>query len=97
MAITREEIQQVSLLGRLLLSEHDLDQMTSQLGAILQYMELLGEVDTEGVQPMAHALDVCDVFREDRERPSLDREEALANAPLRDADCYLVPAVLGEQ
>ena len=97
MAITRKEVQQVSLLGRLLLSEQELDQMTSQLGAILQYMELLGEVNTEGIEPMAHALDVSNVFREDRERPSLDREDALANAPLRDAECYLVPAVLGEQ
>ena len=97
MAITRKEVQQVSLLGRLLLSEQELDQMTSQLGAILQYMELLGEVHTDGVEPMAHPLDVSDVFREDRQRPSLDREEALANAPLRDAECYLVPAVLGEQ
>jgi aspartyl-tRNA(Asn)/glutamyl-tRNA(Gln) amidotransferase subunit C len=96
MAITRKEVQQVSLLGRLLLSEQELDQMTSQLGAILQYMELLGEVNTEGIEPMAHALDVSDVFREDRQRPSLDREQALANAPLRDAECYLVPAVLGE-
>jgi aspartyl-tRNA(Asn)/glutamyl-tRNA(Gln) amidotransferase subunit C len=97
MAITRKEVQQVSLLGRLLLSDQDLDQMTSQLGAILQYMELLGEVDTDGIEPMAHALDVSDVFREDRQQPSLDREAALANAPLRDAECYLVPAVLGEQ
>jgi aspartyl-tRNA(Asn)/glutamyl-tRNA(Gln) amidotransferase subunit C len=96
-AITRQEVQQVSLLGRLLLSDSELDRMTSQLGAILQYMELLGEVDTEGIEPMAHPLDVSDVLREDRQRPSLDREEALANAPLRDAECYLVPAVLGEQ
>jgi aspartyl-tRNA(Asn)/glutamyl-tRNA(Gln) amidotransferase subunit C len=97
MAITRQEVQQVSLLGRLLLSEQELDQMTSQLGAILQYMELLGEVNTDGIEPMAHPLDVSDVLREDCQRPSLDREEALANAPLRDAECYLVPAVLGEQ
>jgi aspartyl-tRNA(Asn)/glutamyl-tRNA(Gln) amidotransferase subunit C len=97
MAITRQEVQQVSLLGRLLLSEQELDRMTSQLGAILEYMQLLGEVDTEGIEPMAHPLDVSDVLREDRQRPSLDREDALANAPLRDAECYLVPAVLGEQ
>jgi len=97
MAITRKEVEQVSLLGRLLLSEQELDRMTSQLGAILQYMVLLGEVNTEGVEPMAHPLDVSDVFREDVARPSLDREEALANAPLHDGECYLVPAVLGEQ
>ena len=96
MAISREEVEKVSLLGRLLLSEAELDRMTTQLGQILQYMELLGEVDTEGVEPMAHALDVSDVFRGDEVRPSLPRQKALANAPHGDGECYLVPAVLGD-
>jgi aspartyl-tRNA(Asn)/glutamyl-tRNA(Gln) amidotransferase subunit C len=96
MAISREEVEKVSLLGRLLLSDDELDKMTTQLGAILQYIELLAEVDTSNVEPMAHALDVSDVFRDDVVRPSLDREDALANAPHRDQECYLVPAVLGE-
>lgn len=96
MAISREEVEKVSLLGRLLLSDEELDRMTTQLGQILGYMDLLGEVDTDGVEPMAHALDVSDVFRDDRVRPSLDRDRALANAPNRDAECYRVPAVLGE-
>ncbi|MGO8688852.1 MAG: Asp-tRNA(Asn)/Glu-tRNA(Gln) amidotransferase subunit GatC [Thermoguttaceae bacterium] len=96
MAISRKEVEKVSLLGRLLLSEQELDTMTSQMGDILGYMELLGEVDTEQVEPMAHALDVANVFREDAVRPSLEQSEALANAPKRDDECYLVPAVLGE-
>ena len=96
MAISREEVEKVSLLGRLLLSEEELDKMTTQLGQILGYMDLLGEVDTEQVEPMAHALDVSDVFRDDEIRPSLQCEQALANAPKRDGECYLVPAVLGE-
>lgn len=96
MSISREEVEKVSLLGRLLLSEDELDKMTAQMGDILQYMELLSEVDTEGVEPMAHALDVSDVFRDDRVRPSLDRREALSNAPNRDDECYRVPAVLGD-
>jgi aspartyl-tRNA(Asn)/glutamyl-tRNA(Gln) amidotransferase subunit C len=96
MAISRAEVEKVSLLGRLRLSDEELDKMTTQLGAILQYMELLAEVDTSGVQPMAHAVEVADVFRDDQVRPSLEREQALANAPHRDAECYLVPAVLGE-
>jgi aspartyl-tRNA(Asn)/glutamyl-tRNA(Gln) amidotransferase subunit C len=96
MAISRQEVEKVSLLGRLLLTEAELDTMTHQLGDILGYMELLGEVDTEKVEPMAHALDVANVLRDDHARPSLDREDALSNAPHRDAECYLVPAVLGE-
>lgn len=96
MAITRPEVEKVSLLARLVLSGEELDRMTQQLGQILSYMELLGEVSTEGVEPMAHALDVSDVFREDRLVPGLARQEALANAPDRDEECYRVPAMLGE-
>ena len=96
MPISRQEVEKVSLLGRLLLSEQELDTMTSQLGEILGYIELLGELDTSRVEPMAHPLDIADVFRDDRVLPSLDRDEALRNAPSRDQECYLVPAVLGE-
>ena len=96
MAISREQVDKVSLLGRLLLSEDELEEMTRQLGRILDYMDLLSEVDTQQVEPMAHALDLSDVFRDDEVRPSLARDRALANAPNRDDECYLVPAVLGE-
>jgi len=96
MAISREEVEKVSLLARLVLAEEELDRITSQLSQILDYMDLLGEVDTEGVEPMAHALDVANVFRPDEVRPSLARESALANAPSRDDECYRVPPVLGE-
>ena len=96
MPISRKEVEKVSLLARLLLSEQELDTMTSQMGDILGYMDLLGGVNTELVEPMAHPLDISDVFRDDCVRPSLDREEALRNAPSRDQECYLVPAVLGD-
>jgi aspartyl-tRNA(Asn)/glutamyl-tRNA(Gln) amidotransferase subunit C len=96
MALTRSEVEKVSLLGRLVLSDAELDLMTGQLGQILGYIEQLNEVDTDAVEPMAHAFDVANVFRPDQARPSLDREAALSNAPKRDAECYLVPAVLGE-
>jgi aspartyl-tRNA(Asn)/glutamyl-tRNA(Gln) amidotransferase subunit C len=96
MSISRNEVEKVSLLARLLLSEGELAQMTGQLGEVLEYIALLGEVDTEGVEPMAHPLDVVDAYRDDEVRPSLPREQALANAPNRDGECYRVPAVLGE-
>jgi aspartyl-tRNA(Asn)/glutamyl-tRNA(Gln) amidotransferase subunit C len=96
MAITRAEVEKIALLGRLLLSDEELDRMTSQMSAILGYVDLLSEVDTTQVEPMAHAVDVANAFRDDAVRPSLERESALANAPHRDEECYLVPAVLGE-
>ena len=96
MSLSRAEVEKIALLGRLLLSEEELQRMTVQLGDILGYMDLLREVDTSNVEPMAHAQDMANVFRDDQVRPSLDREEALQCAPHRDAECYLVPAVLGE-
>jgi aspartyl-tRNA(Asn)/glutamyl-tRNA(Gln) amidotransferase subunit C len=96
MAISRAEVEKVSMLARLKLSEDELGRMTDQLGDILAYIDLLSELDTEAIEPMAHALDVAGVFREDSVRPSLPRESALANAPRHDGECYLVPAVFGE-
>jgi aspartyl-tRNA(Asn)/glutamyl-tRNA(Gln) amidotransferase subunit C len=96
MSLTRAEVEKVSLLARLQLSPQELDTMTTQLGAIVGYVEQLSALDTEGVEPMAHALDVSNVFAADEIRPSLPRAEALANAPHQDGEFYLVPAVLGE-
>ncbi len=96
MGLTRAEVERVSLLGRLLLSEDELTRLTEQLGQIVDYMALLAEIPTEGVEPMAHPIETFNVFREDELRPSLPREQALANAPQHDRECYLVPAVLGE-
>jgi aspartyl-tRNA(Asn)/glutamyl-tRNA(Gln) amidotransferase subunit C len=60
------------------------------------YVDQLAEVHTDNVEPMAHAIEVANVFREDQVAPSLPRDEALANAPNHDGRGYLVPAVLGE-
>ena len=83
-------------MARLRLSPDELETMTAQMGQILDYMELLLEVATDDVEPMAHAVEVANVFREDEVRPSLDRRETLAGAPHHDDECYRVPAVLGE-
>jgi aspartyl-tRNA(Asn)/glutamyl-tRNA(Gln) amidotransferase subunit C len=96
MSLTRAEVEKVSLLGRLLLTPAELQRMTAQLGQVVDYMNLLAELDTEGVEPMAHAIELTNVFRDDVVRPSLPREQALANAPQHDREHYLVPAVLGE-
>ena len=96
MSLTREEVEKVSLLGRLQLTSAELDLMTAQMGQIVGYVESLGELETKDVEPMAHALDVANVFAADELRPSLERTEALANAPHHDREFYLVPAVLGE-
>jgi aspartyl-tRNA(Asn)/glutamyl-tRNA(Gln) amidotransferase subunit C len=94
MSLSREEVLKVSLLARLELSEPELETMTAQLAEVVGYVDQLSQLDTKGVEPMAHALDMTNVFAEDQVRPSLDRDEALASAPRHDGECYLVPPVL---
>jgi aspartyl-tRNA(Asn)/glutamyl-tRNA(Gln) amidotransferase subunit C len=96
MSLSRADVEKVSLLARLKLSEQELGTMTSQLTAIVDYVEQLKELNTSGVEPMAHAVELRNVFADDALRPSLPREAALANAPKKDDEYYRVPAVLGE-
>ena len=94
MALTPEEVRWVAHLARLELTDAELATMTRQLAAIVEYVDQLREVNTEGVEPLAHALEVHNVFRADEPAPSLPVGEALANAPDRRGDFYGVPAVL---
>jgi aspartyl-tRNA(Asn)/glutamyl-tRNA(Gln) amidotransferase subunit C len=99
MALSPEDVRWVAHLARLDLSEAELKKMAAQLGAIVEYVDQLTRIDTEGVEPLAHALAVHNVFREDELVPSLPVDEALANAPDRRRDArgdqfYGVPAVL---
>ena len=92
--LTRAEVVKVALLARLRLTDTELDTMTDQLGSILGYIERLDEVDTQGVEPMAHAVERYNVFRDDIETPMLPREAALANAPKTDGQYFLVPQII---
>ena len=92
--LSREDVEKVALLARLKLSPAELELLTTQLGQILTYVDILNEVDTEDVEPMAHAVEMSNVFREDEQRPSLPRELALANAPKTDGRYFLVPPIL---
>ncbi len=96
MSLSREDVEKVSLLARLQLTDDELNVMTTQLAKILEHIDQLGELDTESVEPMAHAIEMSNVFADDEPQPGLEREQALANAPKRDDECYRVPAVLGE-
>jgi aspartyl-tRNA(Asn)/glutamyl-tRNA(Gln) amidotransferase subunit C len=96
MSLTRSEVEKVALLARLRLSPRELDTMTAQMGAIVDYIQQLSELNTDDVEPMAHAVELTGVFRADEPQPSLSQAEALANAPHHDGEHYLVPAVLGD-
>lgn len=94
MTLAADQVRWVSHLARLDLSDAELEQMTCQLSAIIDYVNQLQQVNTEGVEPLAHPLPVSNVFREDEPAPSLLVDAALANAPQRRKDFYAVPAVL---
>ena len=94
MAIDSETVHKVATLARLQLNEADLAKMTQQLSAILEYVDQLQKVPTEGVEPLAHPLKVSNVFRDDEPVPSLTVDAALANAPDRLGDFFGVPPIL---
>ncbi len=96
MGLSREDVIKVAQLARLELSEAEIAALTSQLGDVLAYIEQLSKLDTEGVEPMAHAVEMVNVLAEDVIEESFDREQILSNAPSRDDTCYRVPPVLGE-
>jgi aspartyl-tRNA(Asn)/glutamyl-tRNA(Gln) amidotransferase subunit C len=94
MSLTADEVRWVAHLARLELSDTELADLTRQLGAILDYVQQLQQVDTTGVEPLAHPLPIQNVFRDDEPRPSLPVDAALANAPQRQGDFYRVPPPL---
>ncbi len=94
MSLSAQKVQWVAHLARLQLTPTELETMTRQLSAIVDYVERLKEVNTEDVEPMAHALAYSNVFRDDEPAASLPVADALDNAPQRRGDFYGVPAVL---
>ena len=96
MPLSREEVLHIAQLARVGLSEEDVAKFQEQLSEILDHFEALKALDTEGVEPTSHPLSLESVMRPDEVRPSLPREEVLANAPLADADAFRVRAVLEE-
>lgn len=94
MKITREEVLHVASLARLKLSPEEEEMLTGQLDKILQYVEKLNQLDTSKVEPLAHAVDVVNAFREDRVVPSPSRESLLANAPARENNFFKVPKII---
>lgn len=81
-------------LARLALTEEERTLFEGQLDSILKYMEKLNELDTSGIEPTSHVIDMSNVMREDAARPSLDREDALMNAPDRTEAFYRVPKII---
>jgi aspartyl-tRNA(Asn)/glutamyl-tRNA(Gln) amidotransferase subunit C len=96
-AFTREDVAKIAALANLELDQSEVDLFARQLGDILNYAEEVQQVDTTGVPPTASVLTRHAADRPDEVRPSLDRDEALANAPdaAPDTGFFKVPRVIG--
>jgi len=96
--IGRDEVERIAALARLALGDAEAGQLASELEAILGYAEQLSALETTGVEPTAHPIELETPLREDVAEPPLAPELALANAPEREGSAFVVPKVLeGEE
>ncbi len=91
MGIDRDTVLHVARLARLDLRPAEIERLTTELDAILTAVSKVAELDLTGVPPTSHPLDLVNVWADDEPAPSLSLEQALANAPAREADLFRVP------
>ena len=94
-ALTRSDVEHVAHLARLGLTEEELARLEGQLNHILDQYAVLQQLQTEHIPPTAQTIELENILREDAVRPSLSADEALANAPERSGDHFVVPAIIG--
>jgi aspartyl-tRNA(Asn)/glutamyl-tRNA(Gln) amidotransferase subunit C len=94
MKITKDEVLYVADLARLDLDAEMIDKFAGQIGTILDYVDKLSEVDTEGVRPTSHAISLTNAFREDEQLDHLEREKVLENAPQKEDGSFVVPKII---
>lgn len=91
--ITVKDVEHVAKLARLQLTEEEKEKFTKQLGDVLKYVEQMNEVDTTGVEPMAHAFDMVNVMRDDVVVHEQTKEELMKNAPEEENGFFRVPKI----
>jgi aspartyl-tRNA(Asn)/glutamyl-tRNA(Gln) amidotransferase subunit C len=97
MAVTRDDVEHVAALAQLQFSPEEMGRLTTQLNTILTYIDQLNALNTEGITPLSHVIELGNVFREDVLTPGLLREEVLKNAPARTEKFFKVPKVIRDR
>jgi aspartyl-tRNA(Asn)/glutamyl-tRNA(Gln) amidotransferase subunit C len=92
--IRPEEVREIATLSRLRLTDDEVASLTQDLDSVLGYVAELSALDTANVEPMTHAVPFDCPLRLDETRPSLSLEEALSNAPRREASFFQVPRMI---
>lgn len=88
-----KDVEHVAKLARLELTEDEKQKFAGQLSSILQYAQEMNAVDTEGVEPMSHAIHFVNVMREDEVKYEQTKEELMKNAPLKEDGFFRVPKI----
>ena len=94
MKISKDEVLKVAALARLDLEEASIEPFVEQISTILDYVDTLKNVDTEGVPATSHAISLTNAFREDEPHEHLDRDRALENAPEKEDGAFTVPRII---
>jgi aspartyl-tRNA(Asn)/glutamyl-tRNA(Gln) amidotransferase subunit C len=97
MAIDRDTVIRVAKLARLELRPDEVERLTGELGAILDAVSKVGELDLDDVPPTSHPLDLVNVWGDAEPRPSLALDDTFANAPAREGDLFRVPPTAGPE
>jgi len=92
--LTDEQVRHVAKLSRLSLTDEQIHRFAGQISDILVHVSKLNELDVDGIEPMAHALDITNVLREDQPTPGLPIDAVLSNAPQPSKPFFCVPKVL---
>jgi len=96
-SIDADMVRRVATLARLHVGEDEVQRYVDQLARMIDFVDLLNEVNIENVEPLTHGLPVTNVLREDVARPSLTSEQAMANAPQAQRGYFAVPKVLDQE
>ncbi|MEN2768137.1 Asp-tRNA(Asn)/Glu-tRNA(Gln) amidotransferase subunit GatC [Ornithinibacillus xuwenensis] len=94
--ITKDQVKHVANLARLEITEQEAEMFTEQLSSIITFAEQLNELDTDGIEPTTHVLDLKNVMRKDEPRQWITREDALKNAPDQKDGQFRVPSILAD-
>ncbi len=94
MRVNRQEVQRVALLARLDLSDAETDELAAHFDKVLAYMDKLNELNTDGVEPLAHAVEMETPLRDDQVTSQANADTLLQNAPQRQADFLKVPKII---
>lgn len=94
--VETQDIKYIARLARLRLKEQDAERLAKQMDKILDYVHQLSSLDTKDVKPTSHIVGIKNVFRDDKVKPSISKEEVLRCAPVREGDFFKVPKVIEE-